>query len=91
LALRADSVELAGRAELEGLHARYLGLTVREREVFSLVVTGLLNKQVASRLGTSERTIKTHRSRVLAKMGVGSFAELVVMAEKLRRGRPGPP
>jgi len=56
--------------------ARYEGLTLREREVFALVVRGLPNKQIANALGTSERTVKAHRGQVMHKMGVQSPAEL---------------
>ena len=59
-------------------------LTHREREVMSLVVTGLLNKQIAARLGAAEKTIKVHRSRVMHKMGVRSVAELVTICNQLR-------
>ena len=55
-------------------------LTSREREVFALITSGLLNKQVASELGTTERTIKAHRASVMTKMGAGSLADLVRMA-----------
>jgi RNA polymerase sigma factor (sigma-70 family) len=65
------------------LEARLAKLTPREREVFALVVTGLLNKQVGARLGASEKTIKVHRARVMEKMQAGAFAELVRMSVKL--------
>ena len=58
-------------------------LTPREREVLALVVTGLLNKQIAGELGTTELTIKAHRGKVMRKMGAGSLADLVRMAAKL--------
>ena len=58
-------------------------LTPRERQVFALVVTGMLNKQIAGQLGTCERTIKVHRARIMKKMEAGSVAELVRMAVKL--------
>lgn len=60
-------------------------LSPREREVFALVVTGLLNKQVAAQLGASEKTIKIHRGRVMAKMHASSLADLVIMAARLRQ------
>jgi RNA polymerase sigma factor (sigma-70 family) len=65
------------------LEARLAKLTPREREVFALVVTGRLNKQVGAELGASEKTIKVHRARVMEKMQAGSLAELVRMADKL--------
>jgi FixJ family two-component response regulator len=70
-------------AEIDGLKARYETLTRREREVFSLVAAGLLNKQVAAELGVAEKTIKQHRGRVVDKMAAQSLAELVLMAERL--------
>jgi FixJ family two-component response regulator len=60
---------------------RVTTLTSREREVMALVVTGLLNKQIAGTLGTSEKTIKVHRARVMQKMQAGSVAELVRIAD----------
>ena len=70
-------------AETAELQARYQSLTAREREVFALVTTGALNKQIANQLGTSERTIKAHRSQVVEKMKADSVAELVRMADRL--------
>jgi FixJ family two-component response regulator len=71
------------RAKLEDLRGRYHSLTAREHEVMAHVVTGMLNKQVAQELGTTEKTIKVHRGHLMQKMGVKSFADLVRAAEKL--------
>jgi FixJ family two-component response regulator len=73
----------AERQELEALSQRLSTLTPREREVMALVVSGLLNKQIAFELGTVEKTIKVHRARVMQKMGVNSLAELVRVADKM--------
>jgi FixJ family two-component response regulator len=70
------------RAEIEGLRRRFDSLTPREEEVMALMVAGLLNKQIAAELGASETTVKIHRHRVMEKMGAGSLAELVRMAER---------
>jgi FixJ family two-component response regulator len=83
-ALERDRKARDERAQVENLHRRFDSLTPREREVMALVVTGLLNKQIAGELGTSETTIKIHRHQVMEKMGAGSLAELVRMADKLR-------
>ena len=69
---------------MKSLRDRYERLTAREREVFGLVAKGLLNKQIAAELGTSERTIKAHRAQVMDKMEAASFAELVRAADQLK-------
>ena len=71
------------RTEVAALREGLSHLTPREREVMALVVAGLLNKQIALRLGTSEKTIKIHRSQVMRKMRADSLAELVRMSQKL--------
>jgi FixJ family two-component response regulator len=70
------------RAQLDSIKTRLARLTPREHEVLALVVAGRLNKQIASELGTVEKTIKVHRGRMMKKMGVRAVADLVRMAEK---------
>jgi|SRR5580658_2786802 FixJ family two-component response regulator len=77
----------AAREEQDGvheLHERYLALTARERAVMGLVVAGMLNKQIAVEIGTSEATVKIHRGNVMQKMQAGSLIDLVRMADRLK-------
>ena len=81
--IQLDRKEREERAELAELRDCVRQLTQREQEVMSLVVSGLLNKQIALQLGTSEKTIKIHRSQVMRKMRANSLAHLVRMSQKL--------
>jgi FixJ family two-component response regulator len=83
LALDRSRAVLREQAEMEGLRDCYASLTPREREVIALVVSGLLNKQIAGELGISEITVKAHRGQVMRKMKADSVAELVTMASRL--------
>jgi FixJ family two-component response regulator len=82
-AIVADQLERPRRAELADLRRRYGSLTPREREVMTMVVSGLLNKQAAARIGTSEVTVKIHRGHMMRKMRADSVVDLVRMTERL--------
>jgi FixJ family two-component response regulator len=83
-ALQRDRADREQQAGIDELKERYRTLTAREREVMTLVVSGLLNKQIASGIGASEATVKIHRGHVMQKMQAGSVVELVRMADKLK-------
>jgi FixJ family two-component response regulator len=80
-ALAKDTRDLGTEARIAEIRQRVSLLTPREAEVFALVVTGMLNKQIASELGVGEKTVKVHRARVMEKMRAGSVAELVRLAD----------
>jgi len=82
-ALERDRAKRKQEAEIATLLQRWESLTPREREVLPLVVSGLLNKQIAGEIGTSETTVKVHRSQLMRKMGADSLAELVRLAERI--------
>jgi FixJ family two-component response regulator len=86
-ALACDQASRQEQADLAELEERFEILTRREQEVMELVVSGLLNKEIASELGTREVTVKVHRGRVMHKMQAGSLAELVKMAARIQRLR----
>ncbi len=84
-ALARDLQLHTSHEQLRDLRMRFAKLTLREREVFELVVAGRLNKQIAGELGISERTVKVHRAQVMTKTRVTSLAELVHLADKIQR------
>jgi FixJ family two-component response regulator len=87
-AIKRSEAAFGRESELQNLRFYYGSLTSREREVMTLVASGLLNKQVGGELGISEITVKAHRGNVMRKMRAGSFADLVGMALRLRVTRP---
>jgi FixJ family two-component response regulator len=82
-AIETDRRARQDQEELKQLRERMKTLTPREYEVFRLVVTGMLNKQIAFQLATVEKTVKVHRARVMTKMGAQSLADLVRFADRL--------
>jgi len=87
-AIKRSEAVLGRENEMQALRSNYGSLTSREREVMTLVASGLLNKQVGGELGISEITVKAHRGNVMRKMRADSFADLVTMALRLRVARP---
>jgi FixJ family two-component response regulator len=83
-AVQRDRAARERQAEIHDLQQRYHALTAREREVMTLVVSGMLNKQIASEIGASEATVKIHRGHVMQKMQAGSVVDLLRMADKLK-------
>ena len=83
-ALQRDRAERDRQAEIHDLQERYGALTAREQQVMALVVSGMLNKQIASEIGASEATVKIHRGNVMRKMKTGSVVDLVRIADKLK-------
>jgi FixJ family two-component response regulator len=84
-ALTLDALQRETRDEAERLRARFAALTPRERAVFDGIVTGKLNKEIGNELGIAERTVKMQRAQLMAKLSVGSAAELGRLAERLRQ------
>ena len=84
LALERDRTRRQQEAELAVLRERFECLSPREREVIEMVVSGMLNKQIAAQLGTAENTVKVHRSRAMEKMQANSLADLVKMIQRLQ-------
>jgi len=82
-ALDRSRTALSDKAEMQTLHDCYASLTLREREVMTLVISGLLNKQVGGELGICENTVKYHRAQAMQKMKADSLADLVRMAARL--------
>lgn len=88
-ALVRDAEQRRHRGQIRAIQSRFDQLTPREREVFDLLVTGMLNKQVGAALGTTERTVKAHRAQIMRKLRVNSVAELVHLATTLGRSAGG--
>jgi RNA polymerase sigma factor (sigma-70 family) len=84
LALEKDRGRRQQQAELTALRERFESLSPREREVVAMVVSGMLNKQIAAQIGTAENTVKVHRSRAMEKMQANSLADLVKMIQRLQ-------
>jgi RNA polymerase sigma factor (sigma-70 family) len=84
LALERDRGRRQQEAELAALRERFESLSPREREVVSMVVSGMLNKQIGAQIGTAENTVKVHRSRAMEKMQANSLADLVKMIQRLQ-------
>jgi len=83
VALERDRARREQEGEIAALRKRLESLTPREREVLPLVVSGLLNKQIAAEIGTSETTVKVHRSQLMRKLGADSLADLVRLAARI--------
>ena len=83
-ALQRDRAAQEQQAEIHDLQEHYGALTAREQQVMALVVSGMLNKQIASEIGASEATVKIHRGNVMHKMQAGSVVDLVRMTDKLK-------
>jgi FixJ family two-component response regulator len=90
VALEKDGAGRRREGEVALIRERFESLTPREREILPLVVSGLLNKQIAAQIGTSETTVKVHRSQLMRKMGADSLANLVRTAGRIGipAGRP---
>ncbi|MGA8230335.1 MAG: response regulator, partial [Candidatus Acidiferrales bacterium] len=88
LALERDRGRRQQEAELAALRERFELLSPREREVVAMVVSGMLNKQIAAQIGSAVNTVKVHRSRAMEKMQAQSLADLVKMVERLRSPAP---
>ena len=91
LALERDRARRQQEAELAALRERFELLSPREREVVAMVVSGMLNKQIAAQIGTAENTVKVHRSRAMEKMQANSLADLIKMIERLQVPRGNRP
>ncbi len=84
LAIARDRARRKAEGEIAELHARWETLTSREKQVMAILVTGQLNKQIGASIGTTELTVKAHRTQIMRKMQSNSLAELVRMADKIQ-------